>query len=110
MAVIDVTLQYVKQSGNYMVGRDTTGFERWFDTRKCRVNVIDTSSFSVKIKEKDWMRRLEKSQEVREVLPTKNRKCLCCKTPFEAERLIYVCTPCKQTPDWQDGSTIFDPV
>ncbi len=106
MASITVKLDFKRDTGRYLVA-DRTGREYWFDKQKLGGWSIDRDAVEIQIEEEAWTRRLRAERAEPEVVVHKTRICLCCRKAFGAERTMYVCDPCKQTANWQDGLTIF---
>lgn len=113
-----VSFQYVKTVGNYVVGVEKEGRERWFTISKITSYEINGETLTVTLPKKDWDRRLKSditNDEVKKPIVRvkaeaaaahtgETRKCLLCRHPFPKEKNIYICEPCKTTSNWQSGS------
>lgn len=111
MSVVTVELQYQSTTGEYFIGIDDNGEKRWFDRRHHSEIRVVGERLIVEIDERKWKRRTQSALVTKPKDDgCKDRKCLMCRTTFRAEKNIFICTPCKETAEWRNGSTIFDPV
>jgi hypothetical protein len=107
MSNISIQLKLVKDTGRYLVA-EQDGSDFWFDKETLAFWQAEENEVSITLDSKSWTRRLRNAQLNAEPKPeTRTRKCLCCGAPFQAEKMIFVCSPCKKTQSWQMGGTVF---
>ena len=108
VGTVSVALCMKKDTGRYLVG-EHDGREFWFEKAKLEAWSVEPRGLQITIDESAWERRTRAGRTAPAPAATafKTRKCLCCKQPFAAERVQYVCTPCKATANWREGETIF---
>lgn len=101
---VRVQLKFVRETGEYIIAKDDTGKERWFDRRKIISSVIGRGTVTVILDRKSWARRLASMSPKAPSSEKKDRKCLNCGHTFPAEKNIYICQPCKSTSAWKSGA------
>ena len=107
MSNVNIQLKLVKDTGRYLVA-EQDGSDFWFDKETLVFWQAEEDEVSITLDSKSWTRRLRNAQLNAEPKPeTRTRKCLCCGAPFQAEKMIFVCSPCKKTQSWQMGGTVF---
>lgn len=101
MAIIHLDLEYVRSAGQYLVASDDKGVERWFNSKDPTVRLVE-GRVHVDIDERKWAKRCQDSRRGTVVDRTKVvRKCMRCKREFHGHKVQYICTPCKQSEEFQ---------
>jgi hypothetical protein len=106
MSIVALQLSFVRDTGRYLVG-SYAGAEYWFDKRQTPEWEVDGGALKLATDQKAWERRLKTAKIPPERVETRLRNCMCCSTPFEAEKHLRVCDPCKKTDSWKMGGTVF---
>ena len=85
MGNVSLQMDLVRDTGRYLVASQD-GLEFWFDKQLEQNWTVKDMQLFITISAKKWDRRMKTVRIVEPAVPTTAKKCLCCKTPFQAEK------------------------
>jgi hypothetical protein len=103
---VNVQLKLERDTGRYLVGKQDQALF-WFDKETLTQWRVEDGDVFILLEEALWKRRLRNARQSEPKPNTRARKCLCCGNPFQAEKGMFVCSPCKRTEAWHMGGTVF---
>jgi hypothetical protein len=106
-ATVSLFLRLISEDVTTVIGEDADGDRRCFQKADLHSCIVNRRYESVSVV-MDWsvfkkMKPMKADFSPNSEIVLKRRKCLNCRSEFEAHPSIFICDPCKSTVHWRAG-------